>query len=167
MSSGRSCVEVKLYNALTAGTAEIVRNRRHRSTAALTQAVFSIEGNTITSGKRLSETQRKTERLQNASMNKSSKWYFFTITCKWCTQSRSCGMSSPKLWPPLLPRIPHSCCRASREVSGSPVGTGSCRFLRRSHSEPNHSHTLHMDTDSHREDEMTRFDNKAALIKRL
>lgn len=73
MSSGRSCVEVKLYNALTAGTAEIVRNRRHRSTAALTQAVFSIEGNTITSGKRLSETQRKTERLQNASMNKSSK----------------------------------------------------------------------------------------------
>lgn len=81
-------------------------------------------------------------------------------TCKWCTQSKQDGRSSPGPSPRHPPQIPYSCCRACREASGSPAGKGSRRSSQRSRSEPCHSHILHTHTHKYSEQVMTRFDNK-------
>lgn len=60
-----------LYYVLTTGIAEVVGSWRQGSDTALTEAVFSTEGDTLPSREGLSETHRKRHRysLQPAEKN--------------------------------------------------------------------------------------------------
>lgn len=80
MNTASNVLAQRVTCALTAGIADVVRCRRHRSSTALTEAVLSTEGDALPSRKGQSEKHRKTEVYRHRRRYSASEHVHMTDT---------------------------------------------------------------------------------------